>query len=182
MRRSIPGAALAVAVLLLAPAGLAAQQPASAAPTPAPKPCGAPENRQFDFWLGSWSVVNPQGKTAGSSEIQSILGGCVLLENWSGAGGLTGKSFNIYDAEAKKWHQTWVDSSGSMLLLDGAFRDGKMVLSGTHRDEGKGAAVERITWSKIGGDPNRVRQLWESSKDGGRTWTVAFDGTYIRKN
>jgi hypothetical protein len=23
-----------------------------------------------------------------------------------------------------------------------------------------------------------VRQLWESSSDGGRTWTVAFDGIY----
>jgi len=25
-----------------------------------------------------------------------------------------------------------------------------------------------------------VRQLWESSSDGGRTWTVLFDGHYVR--
>ncbi len=180
MRRSITLAVTATALLIL-PLGAAAQQAAPVSPTPAPKPCIAPENRQFDFWLGSWNVVNPKDQTAGSSEIQSILGGCVLLENWNGARGLSGKSFNIYDADAKKWHQTWVDSSGSMLLLDGEFREGRMVLSGTHRGPGKEAAVERITWARIGGDPDRVRQLWESSTDGGKTWKVSFDGTYIRR-
>ena len=35
---------------------------------------------------------------------------------------------------------------------------------------------ERIAWT-----PNAdgtVRQLWESSKDDGKTWTVSFDGLY----
>jgi hypothetical protein len=26
-----------------------------------------------------------------------------------------------------------------------------------------------------------VRQVWESSTDGGKTWTVAFDGTYTAR-
>jgi len=26
-----------------------------------------------------------------------------------------------------------------------------------------------------------VRQLWEQSVDGGKTWSVAFDGLYTRK-
>ena len=38
---------------------------------------------------------------------------------------------------------------------------------------------QRITWSKL--DGGRVRQLWESSTDDGRTWSVAFDGTYVPK-
>ena len=36
--------------------------------------------------------------------------------------------------------------------------------------------MQRITWSKNA--DGTVRQLWESSTDGGTTWTVAFDGTY----
>jgi len=28
----------------------------------------------------------------------------------------------------------------------------------------------------LSGDPNRGRQLWESSSDAGKTWTVASDG------
>jgi hypothetical protein len=27
----------------------------------------------------------------------------------------------------------------------------------------------------------RVRQLWDSSADGGKTWKVEFDGTYAKK-
>jgi len=27
----------------------------------------------------------------------------------------------------------------------------------------------------------RVRQLWESSSDGSKTWTVVFDGLYARQ-
>jgi hypothetical protein len=41
-------------------------------------------------------------------------------------------------------------------------------------------ALQRITWSQLPG--GKVRQFWESSTDGGKTWTVAFDGTYIRKS
>jgi hypothetical protein len=43
-----------------------------------------------------------------------------------------------------------------------------------------GAALQRITWSQLPG--GKVRQLWEASKDGGKTWTVVFDGTYTRKS
>lgn len=39
--------------------------------------------------------------------------------------------------------------------------------------------LQRITWSVEPG--GSVRQLWESSTDGGTTWTVAFDGRYVRK-
>ena len=35
---------------------------------------------------------------------------------------------------------------------------------------------DRITWTPNG--DGTVRQLWESSTDGGATWSVAFDGTY----
>ena len=32
----------------------------------------------------------------------------------------------------------------------------------------------------LSGDPNRMRQRWESSSDAGKTWTVASDGVYVR--
>ncbi len=28
---------------------------------------------------------------------------------------------------------------------------------------------------------NEVRQFWRQSPDGGTTWTIAFDGKYVRK-
>ena len=153
------------------------QAPAKpAAPPPAaerPKPCTAPEHRQFDFWLGEWDVVEG-GKVAGTNAITSTLGGCVLHEHWSGEGGLNGESFNLYDAPSGQWRQFWVDSSGSHLDLVGGLVDGKMVLSAT-TPRGDKVVHNRITWT-----PNAdksVRQLWEVSRDG-QTWKVVFDGLY----
>jgi hypothetical protein len=57
-----------------------------------------------------------------------------------------------------------------------------MVLAGDAFDAdapGK-SARQRITWTPLGG--GRVRQLWESSTDGGKTWSVAFDGLYVRED
>jgi len=60
-------------------------------------------------------------------------------------------------------------------------RDGDMVLEGeTKRPDGT-AIMNRITWSIVDRDPDTVRQHWQSSTDGGATWTTAFDGTYRRR-
>jgi hypothetical protein len=156
---------------------------AQTTPAPAtPPPCSAAEHRQFDFWIGSWRVENPKGEFVGTNEITRILGGCVLQEDWKGKSGLTGKSYNIYDPLDGHWHQTWVDASGTLLILAGSLVDGKMVLTGETGVAGKPGAkiLHRITWTPLA--PDGVKQFWESSEDGGKTWTVAFDGLYKRNS
>jgi Protein of unknown function (DUF1579) len=148
---------------------------------PGPPPCSRPECRQFDFWIGSWDVTDTAGKPAGKNTIRSILNGCVLEESWTSAqGSFAGHSFNIYDAATGRWHQTWVDNSGTLLRLDGGLVGGKMVLVGSRPPAKDGAmdVLHRITWEKKSDD--EVRQLWESSPDGGQTWSVVFDGKYVR--
>lgn len=155
---------------------------ALASPTPSatPQPCSAPQYRQFDFWLGDWRVVDPLGKPAGTNLVTAVYGGCALQEHWKGVSGDQGSSFNIYRKSTDRWHQTWVDNSGVLLLLDGESpRPGVMVLTGMRRTM-KGQMVEdRITWTKL--DESRVRQLWDYTADRGKTWSVIFDGTYIRQ-
>lgn len=154
-----------------------------ATPTPAtktasaPHPCSSPEHRQFDFWLGEWEV-REAGKIAGSNRIARILGGCALREEWTGASGtnVSGTSLNMYDAARKRWHQTWVDDKGNVLLLEGEWRGGRMVLEGERPVSAGKTSRERISWTPQTG--GRVRQLWESSSDSGKTWQVAFDGIY----
>jgi len=140
----------------------------------APKPCASPEHRQFDFWIGEWEVTRPDGKVAGRNRITPILGGCALREEWAGAGGNQGTSLNAWDPEARRWRQTWVDQSGTVLLLAGGIDGSKMVM-----ESGSGPARQRITWTPMA--DGRVRQLWDSSTDGGTTWKVEFDGTYTKK-
>lgn len=138
------------------------------------EPLPGPEH-DFDFWLGEWEVVGPQGRDLGRSSITSLYGTGALAEHWRGAGGFEGRSLNAYDADRACWHQTWVDSSGGLLLLDGAFRAGAMVLTGTTADDSGVPTLNRITWTS---EPGGVRQHWEASEDQGTTWTTVFDGHY----
>ena len=145
-----------------------------------PPPCSAPEHRQFDFWIGEWNVTMPDGRIAGTNTISRILNGCVLLEEWTGAGGGTGKSFNLYVARRSQWQQTWVDGSGGLLEVSGGLNAaGEMVLTGEQPARNGGTARNRITWTPK--SPDEVRQHWEVSTDGGATWQTSFDGTYRRK-
>lgn len=167
---------LCIALLLhVAPA--IAQQP----PAPPPSPCATAAHRQFDFWVGEWEVHDGAGKRAGENRITRVHGGCALLEEWRGNGNVTGSSLNLYDKERGIWHQTWVDSGGNLLRLEGGLEDGAMVLRGAHVERGppERALLQRIRWTPQ--PDGRVRQLWESSSDEGRTWTLAFDGWYKRK-
>lgn len=137
-----------------------------------PRRCDGPEYRQFDFWIGDWDVRDAKGAGQGQNRITREYDGCVLQEHWS-APGETGSSFNLYDFRSKKWHQTWVDNHGTLLLLDGGLeKDGSMLLQSP-------GGSQRIRYSRL--PDGRVRQLWEVSADAGKSWKVQFDGYYSKK-
>ncbi len=149
----------------------------------ASRPCEFdPAYRQFDFWVGEWEVT-PAGAPANAprpqSRIEKILNGCVILENWMPPGGAGGKSFNSYNARTKKWEQFWVDGVGSVIHFTGEVRDGNMRYTTESTAPDGAKTLGKMTFFNLG--PGRVRQLWEQSTDGGRTWSVAFDGAYHRK-
>ncbi len=141
-------------------------------------PCGQPLFRQFDFWVGEWEV-KAGGKPAGTNSVQLVSSSCALLENWTGNGGGDGKSLNYYDASTGKWHQLWVGSGGGALALSGAFTDGAMRLAGETLNQNGSRVRQKLTFFRL--SPDHVRQLWEQSTDEGKTWTVVFDGDYLRK-
>ena len=161
-----------------------APAPAQAAPTAKATPCSSPEARQFDFWVGEWigTWKNPNGTSAqGTNRIESILGGCVIHENFEGATAqqLVGKSYSVWSPTLKKWQQTWVDNSGGYLELAGEFSDGKMVLL---RDGllGNGKmGKQRMTFSNI--SKEKFDWDWDTSEDGGKTWTSRWHIVYTRK-
>lgn len=173
------------------PSATPAASPAPAGPTvaaaaalPQPAPCAAAEARQFDFWVGEWigTWKSPNGAIGqGTNRIESILGGCVIHENFQSEGPqpLIGRSYSVWSPRLKKWQQTWVDSSGSYLDLNGEFADGKMVLL---RDGvlGNGKpGKQRMTFSNIRKD--RFDWDWDTSEDGGKTWTSRWHIDYVRK-
>ena len=176
MKWSRTGAAVSAGLIFLAlgtPAALAQDGDA-------PKPCSSPEYSQFDFWVGDWNVTSPDGTQQGTNKVVKMLGGCVVQENWTGAKASVGQSYNIYSKPRGVWHQTWVDNSGSLLLLDGGIEDGRMVLRGeTPARDGKGTVMHEISWTPR--ESGQVRQHWRISRNRGGEWSDAFVGIYTRK-
>jgi len=144
------------------------------------KPClYQSEHKQFDFWIGEWNVQNPQGQQVGTSSIQRIEDGCVILENWTGAQGGTGRSLNFYDSSLGKWRQTWADSSGGVSEFAGVYKDNAMRFEGESHAPSGAKTIRRLTFFNLG--PDRVRQFSEASYDDGKSWTVDYDFTYLRR-
>ena len=110
---------------------------------------------EFDFWIGEWDVFGPEGRQVGRNTITSMFANPaasgMLHEHWHGNGGVEGRSINAYDGTRGRWHQTWMDSTGDMLLLEGGLVDGAMVLEG-RAPSGEDPTVvdrQRITWTQV---------------------------------
>lgn len=170
-----------VALVLTGLAGMGLASTPARPPQPGlseetPAQCDRAPFREFDFWLGEWRVT-AGGKMVATSRIESILGGCVILESYEDPSGYRGQSFNFYDSHLKKWRQTWVDTSGSVSEFSGIVRDGAMRYEGETHRQGR-RILRRMTVSNQGRD--RVRQSSEHSADEGKTWAIAYDFVYLR--
>jgi hypothetical protein len=169
---------LALAACLIG-AGVFAQSPTTA-PAPQPAACTAAEYRQFDFWLGPWTVSGgPDGRTPqGTSRIERSNNGCWIQEHWHGVRGSEGTSLNAWDAQYRVWRQFWTGGDGTVLRLQGGVQGGAMVMEGELPKAGGGTQRQRIRWTPQ--PDGGVRQLWQTSDDDGHSWQTSFDGIYRR--
>ena len=145
--------------------------------------CDAPESAHFDFWVGDWDVVAPAGhptpgKSLGHNRIEKVAAGCGLLENWTGASGVEGKSINGWDPVHKTWRQLWVGGDGTVLQLAGNLQGRDMVLLGELPSAKGGVQRQRITYTPL--PDGGLTQRWETSDDDGATWATSFFGEYRR--
>ncbi|AMO72653.1 hypothetical protein AZE99_13040 [Sphingorhabdus sp. M41] len=150
-----------------------------AKPVPA---CASDEHRAFDFWIGIWDVTAAgKDQPTAVNRISREHGGCVLREDYRTKGGYTGMSMSFYDTARRKWHQTWIGADGAALYIEGGLNDrGEMVLSDRNRPfDQKGMVINQIGWAPQ--KDGSVRQHWQASQDGGKTWNTVFDGLYIRR-
>jgi hypothetical protein len=143
-------------------------------------PCRtSPEARQFDFWVGNWSV-QISGTEVGTNRIEHAIDRCAILENWETPGGPNGKSLNYWDPTLRKWKQIFIFDIGRVSDYTGEWTGGEMrFLAAPAAVPNGGTAINRMTFFPIARDT--VRQLIEVSRDGGKTWTSGFDALYIRR-
>jgi len=135
--------------------------------------------RDFDFWQGDWTVHTADGQFAGHNSIKSAEKGCLLLENWVGASGGTGMSVNYLDKSSNEWVQVWNSAGGSQINIRGGLtKDGMLLRGKIHYVANGTTAPFRGLWTLL--DDGRVRQFFEQSNDGGKTWQPWFEGFYTR--
>lgn len=140
-----------------------------------------PHFKDFDFWVGEWTVTGPKREqVAGENSIRKIEAGCAIQENWTSSGGGTGMSINYYNPVTQKWRQVWVAPPGYMIDIEGGLKDGSMVLEGevTYYGQGKSQGF-RGTWTP--NEDGTVRQYFQQFDAEKNEWTDWFDGLYTRK-
>lgn len=145
--------------------------------------CDRPEYHRLDFWIGDWNVVSASGEPLGANRIESILKGCAIQENWSEPSGEEGKSLFYYSTGQSRWKQVWITDSATVL---GGMKEKSAlpVAGGGMRFQGELVDRDRIILDRTTLTPladGRVRQIIETSSDGGTTWKVQFDALYERK-
>ena len=162
----------------LVAAALAATTASASPPAPA---CASAEARQFDFWVGRWSVyakARPDRKVA-DSLIEAVYSGCGVRENWRPlGGGGAGGSLSTYVPDRKAWRQFWLDAGGSAVDFTGGWTGSVMVLTGVWPQPGHPAQITRMTYTPLA--DGAVEQALATSDDGGRTWAASDDLIYRR--
>lgn len=170
-------AAAALGIAFIVPA---AADPSAA--TLASSHCSAAEYHQLDFWIGDWDTFESDalgGPSIARARVEPIAQGCAIHELYEQTDGLVGDSILSYDPVRKQWQQTWVTNRGAIMVLWGNFKDGALILEGeAHLRDGK-SVMQRITWEA---QANGVREWAVLSKDGGKTWTPAFDVLFRKRS
>lgn len=163
-----------ILALLLAPPAHAAEEP--------PPPCdGQAAFGLLAFWVGDW-VVEQDGEPVGENSVRYVEGGCAIEERWASVSGTTGRSLFYYVPMEDRWEQVWVTPYALMpggvkeRSLIAVLEDGSLRFQGEIALEGGGSYLDRTTLTPR--ENGTVRQLIETSTDGGDSWRTSFDAIY----
>lgn len=167
---------LLLALLLVLPASVRAQQPG---------PCaGDSSYATLDFWVGDWHVyVGDQ--LVGTNRISKVLRGCAVSEEWRDAEGNEGRSLFYVDSAGRQWKQVWVTDDARRVggtkekHLIARLSGGGVRFQGELRLPDGRVLLDRTTLTPEGA--REVRQVIEVSNDGGATWRATFDARYRSK-
>lgn len=137
--------------------------------------CTDPVYRKLDFKIGEFKVTGIGGEPAGESKVESVLGGCLLVEHWRGAISGYGRAHMFFDKSDQLWRLVYVTDDGATMYLSGKFQGDTLILTGEN-DMDSMVGLHRMSFSPLPDGANR--QHWELSTDNGATWKVVHDGTY----
>jgi hypothetical protein len=136
-------------------------------------------SREFDYWLGDWTVTYPGASSSATSTVSLELDKCLLVESWIGGKGHSGKNMFAYSPDDKNWHGMFADNEGRVHVLEGNVLSGSAEFRGSSRGANGETVLNRIRVVRL--TPDKVEQIWQKSTDKGVTWTTVFHGEYSRR-
>ncbi|MCI4644926.1 MAG: hypothetical protein MRY64_09105 [Hyphomonadaceae bacterium] len=142
----------------------------------APPPCAGEPYDDFDFWLGSWRVHDPDGIFLGENVITAHEDHCLLIEHWISEHGNTGQSYNFYDPAREEWRQVWASDWGLVDYSGGLNNQGQMILVGeiTFRD----GTTAPFMGSWTPNEDGSVTQSFKQFDADTSAWVDWFTGVY----
>jgi hypothetical protein len=157
----------------------AASQRAAAAPA-----CTTDSNYQrLGFWVGDWDVTDSMGVHYATQRVHRVLDACAITADWASGGGYKGLSLFAFDVRTGQWRQMY--AANQIPSLSGVERR-------TSDPSYRGPGVRFILLlDAADGNPARSRvtimpsgdhgalQLFEDSKDGGKTWHTVFKAEHL---
>ncbi|MBM0234336.1 hypothetical protein JNW91_22325 [Micromonospora sp. STR1_7] len=146
----------------------------------------------FDFFVGTWNVVNRRlrERLVGSDEWEEFAGVSVAHGFFGGGGhfdeitfptkGFSGATLRIFDPATGQWSIYWMNSGRGELEqppVVGRFVDGVGRFYADDQHEGRPVRC-RFIWSDISATTARWEQAL--STDGERTWETNWTMTFSR--
>ncbi|WP_234572566.1 hypothetical protein [Rhodohalobacter sp. 614A] len=139
----------------------------------------------FDFWVGKWKVSWEEGNGMGkgTNHIERILDGTVIRENFrilEGQNtGFQGTSISVYQPRLNLWKQVWADNQGGYFDFTGKVDGEKRIFQTeiSEREDGSRITQRMVFYDITNGS---LTWDWESSTDGGETWTLNWRIFYER--
>lgn len=140
----------------------------------------------FDFWVGNWEASwKEKGDTMGrgTNSIEKMLDGTVIQEHFQileGQNeGFKGTSISVYQKQQNTWRQAWADNQGGYYDFTGKIDGDKRIFQTKVVEMGDGKELtQRMVFYDITEDS--MTWDWESSEDGGESWTLNWRIFYKR--
>lgn len=138
----------------------------------------------YDFWLGGWEVTweEANGETGrGTNFIEKTLDGKVIQENFrvneGQMEGFMGTSISVYNPRTDTWKQAWADNQGGYFDFTGKVDGTNRIFQTDIRKIGPDTLfTQRMVFYDITYDS--LKWDWESSVDGGETWSLNWRINY----
>ena len=152
---------------------------------PEPSVCAADTNYQrLAFWIGDWEVVDSAGAHYATQHVDAVLDSCAIVAEWKGIHGDRGLNLSAFDRRTGEWRQMYASNqvpapAGVSLRRSDSLYGGPGIRFIPLVEPTGNALRSRVTIMPIGND--RAMQLFEDSRDGGKTWRVIFRAEHRRQ-